>query len=82
MDLGLSFTFLAESCLFGFIVELATDQIVVVAFPVSPCGFSLHNFVVGLDFGVVVLDILVGHNVVLPRHVKFLELVFLSLEPN
>jgi hypothetical protein len=79
MDLGLSFAFLAESCFLGFIEELPPDEVVVVALPVSPCGFSLHNFVVGLDFGIVVLDVLVGHNVVFPRHIKFLELVFLSL---
>ena len=80
MDLGLSFPFLAESCFLGFIEELPPDEVVVVALPVSTCSFSLHNFVVGLDFGIVVLNVLVGHNVVFPRNVKFLELVFLCLQ--
>lgn len=80
MNLGLSSSLFAESLFFGPIVELAGDQVEVVAFPVGFRSFRLHDFIVAFDFQVVVYGVLVRDNVVFSGDVQSLERVLFALK--
>ena len=80
MNFRLSSTFLAKSLFFGFVVELAGDQVKVVAFPVGFRSFRLHDFIVALHLQVVVNCVLVRDNVVFSGDVQSLERVLFALK--
>lgn len=78
VSLGLVGALLDELLFFGLIVEGAANRIEIVALPVSFGSLSLHNFVVGGDLSIVVLNVLVRHWVVLARHIHTLVAVLFS----
>ena len=80
MGFGLVGPLVHELLFFRFIVEGATNRVDIFTFPVGFMRFSLHDFVVCGDLGIVVLDVLIGDRVVLARHVHTLIAVLLALK--
>jgi len=78
---GFSFCFpLFQELLFFILVVVDTIYgIEVVTFPVSLSSFSLHDFIVSLNFNIIVYNVLVCNNIVLSGIVLLLVFIFFSL---
>jgi len=79
MSFGLLISLLHKGVFFGLIIILTSDRVEIIALPVSSGGLGLHDLIVGLDLGIMVRDVLVGHRVVLSVGVFLLKLVVFTL---
>lgn len=75
MSFGLLISLVHKGVFFGLIIVLTSDRVEIIALPVSSGGLGLHDLIVGLDLGIMVRDVLVGHRVVLSVDVFLLKLV-------
>lgn len=80
---AVSFSFcfpLFQELLFFILVVVDTIYgIEVVSFPVSLSSFSLHDFIVSLNFNIIVYNVLVCNDIVLSGIVLLLVFIFFSL---
>ena len=78
MNFRFGFTLVDKSLLLLGIAVLALNEIVVVSLPVTFGSLGFHNFVVSLNIKIVLLQVLVGHDVVVAGwHLGWLRFIFL-----
>jgi hypothetical protein len=55
------------------VVKLAHDGVKIVAFPIGPSSFSLHDFIIRLYLNIVIDDVFVCDDIVLANWLSILQ---------
>ena len=73
VSFGFSFSAVKESFLFCLVVKLTHDGVKIVAFPIGPSSFSLHDFIIRLYLYIVIDDVFVCDDIVLANWLSILQ---------